>query len=222
MKNTIILLGLFLLPIATAQDSNTEQNVDQKSTDDPLQLLAEVRKDLNGLHANFSQYELTEDNQKIDINIGQVWMQAPAQFRWLYVDPIEQLIVADGEKVWVYDEDLEQVTVKAQSNEMNPIYVIINDELSQLHYQIKHEMQNQGLDWISLTPKEKNEEVQTVWLAVKDNLIVQIKVVNNFGQTLVFDFHDIKRNPEFEPGLFQFIPPEGVDVVQTIGDVDGP
>ncbi len=185
---------------------------------DPLALLAEVRKDLDGLQAQFYQYEVTEDNRQVDSNYGTVWMQTPDQFRWHYQNPIEQLIVADGDQVWVYDEDLEQVTVKPQNNELNPIYVIINDELSQQHYDIKFEASSQNIDWISLTPKQSSEEVKTVWLGLKANNIKTIKVVNHFGQTMVFEFSEVQRNPKFAPGLFAFEPPEGVDVVQAISE----
>lgn len=200
------------------------ESTQQVTTDliavDPLKLLSEVRKDLTGLEANFVQYELLESGDKVDPNSGQVWMQSPDRFRWHYIDPIEQLIVADGEKVWVYDEDLEQVTVKTQSNDLNPIYVIISGDKSQQHYDIKHETQSQGIDWISLTPKVTNEEVKSVWLAIENSAVKQIKVENNFGQTMVFEFSDIKKNPVFETELFAFVPPEGVDVVQAISDAE--
>ena len=215
MKKISIMMCLWMITVVQAQQPVTSP---EPTTTDPKQLLREVRKDLSGLEAAFIQYELTDDNEKIDLNSGRVWMQSPDQFRWHYLIPIEQLIVADGNQVWVYDEDLEQVTVKAQSNQLNPIYVIINDEKSQQQYDIKHEIQSQGMDWISLTPKQANEEVKTVWLAIEKSLVKQIKVVNNFSQTMVFEFSDIKKNPEFAAGLFEFVPPEGVDVVQALSD----
>jgi len=208
----LVFMSLMLLESVQAQESQAQLEPQK----DPMALLAGVREGLTGLQAHFTQYELVENNQKVDPNSGQVWMQVPALFRWQYVEPIEQLIVADGEKVWVYDEDLEQVTVKAQDNELNPIYVIINDEKSQQHYDIKHEMSRQDIDWISLTPKVRNEEVQTVWLAVHEQTIIQIKVVNQMGQTMVFEFNDIQKNPDMPEDMFTFVPPEGVDVVQAL------
>jgi len=185
---------------------------------DPQALLKSVRTDLQGLSAAFKQYELSEGNRQLDVNTGTVWMKSPDQFRWLYKDPVEQLIVADGEQVWVYDEDLEQVTVKEQNNELNPIYVIINDELSNLHYEIKYELSSHGIDWVSLTPKRPSEEVRAVWLALEDDLVKQIKVFNQFDQVMVFEFYQIERNPEMAKDLFNFTPPEGVDVVQAISE----
>ncbi len=225
MKSIIILGGLLLANYTFAQDLTVEELATkefekdittQEAAIDPNEILAGLRKGLTGLQAEFIQYELLENNEKSDLNAGQVYMQTPAQFRWHYKDPVEQLIVADGTNVWVYDEDLEQVTVKQQNNQLNPIYVIINDQKSQQHYDIRHEAHSNGIDWISLTPKETNEEVKTVWMAVKDSMVKQIKVENQFQQTMVFEFHDIKRNPEFVADLFQFVPPEGVDVVRAI------
>jgi len=215
MKKLSVVLCLWMITGALAQEPNANP---QPTTTDPLQLLSEVRQDFSGLKAAFVQYELIDGSEKVDLNSGTVWMQSPAQFRWHYLDPIEQLIVADGQQVWVYDEDLEQVTVKTQSNQLNPIYVIISDDKSQQHYDIKHEVQSQGIDWISLTPKQANDEVKTVWLAIEKSLVTQIKVVNNFSQTMVFEFSDIKKNPDFKAGLFEFVPPAGVDVVRAIAD----
>ncbi len=221
MKLILSLLCLIGMPVwlsaQSAQPESTTAEAQAPKTD-PMAILAAVRKDLTGLEAMFVQYELSENQQRIDPNTGMVWMQSPDKFRWHYKDPVEQLIVADGENVWVYDEDLEQVTVKKQDNELNPIYVIINDEKSQQHYDIKHEMFKEGIDWLSLTPKARNEEVKSVWLAVNKDVITQIKVHNNFGQTMVFEFSEIKKNPGSEDGLFVFVPPEGVDVIKAVDE----
>ncbi|WP_223787875.1 outer membrane lipoprotein chaperone LolA [Marinicella meishanensis] len=214
--STFLLLLSLSAPWAWAQTN--EANTEAQKQPDPQQLLADLRADLTGLSAQFVQYELGSQGEQIDPNSGMVWMQSPAQFRWHYLQPIEQLIVADGDNVWVYDEDLEQVTVKQQDNELNPIYVIINDEKSQQHYDIRYETQEAGHDWISLTPKNRSEDVKTVWLALADDVVKQIKVHNHFDQTMVFEFTEIKRNPDLTGGLFQFVPPEGVDVIKAVDE----
>ena len=218
MKKLILFLIFTLtLPLSVdAQTSAAPPNV--QGAKDPLVILASVRQDLSTLKADFIQYELSQDNEKLDINSGQVWMQSPAHFRWEYKEPIEQLIVADGSQVWVYDEDLEQVTVKRQDNNLNPIYVIINDELSEQHYAINYVTTDKQVDWISLTPRENSEEVKFVWLAVENNSITTIKVFNQFDQVMVFEFHQILKNPELDSALFEFTPGEGVDVIQALGE----
>ncbi|WP_154223471.1 outer membrane lipoprotein chaperone LolA [Marinicella rhabdoformis] len=188
---------------------------------DPQVLLAEVRDGLSTMRAEFTQFEVNEDNKHGEESHGLVWLKAPSQFRWHYKQPIEQLIIADGHKVWVYDEDLEQVTVKKQNNQLNPIYVIINKDLSNQHYNIKFETESNGTSWISLTPKKQSEEVKTVWLALKDKQLSQIKVVNHLDQTMIFEFHDSVKNPKLEDDLFQFSPPEGVDVIQAPSEQTG-
>ncbi len=208
MKNLTILILLLTFQSIWAETPDSHENAET--------LLSSVRQDLSALQAEFKQYELTENGRKVDENSGTVWMQSPDLFRWHYKIPYEQLIVADGERVWVYDEDLQQVTVKSQENNLNPIYVLINKELSDLHYDIVFERKEDGLDWVSLTPKEDSNEVKSVWLAITGSELKMIKVNNQLDQTMVFEFSEIIRNPKLVDDLFSFTPPEGVDVVQAI------
>lgn len=206
----MIKIQMLLLLFVGLANAETQQN----STDAQV-LLNQLREGLTAMRAGFVQYEVNDDNQRSEENHGLVWLKAPDQFRWHYQQPIEQLIVADGKQVWVYDEDLEQVTVKKQNNQLNPIYVIINKDLSAQHYDIKFEIEHEGTSWVSLTPKEASEEVKTVWLAIKEKQLSQIKVVNHLDQTMIFMFHDVEKNPKIDDDLFSFTPPEGVDVIQA-------
>lgn len=190
----------------------------ETSNKNPEKLLSEVRQDLSALQAEFIQYEQSPDNRQLDVNTGLVWMQSPSYFRWEYQEPYEQLIVADGEQVWVYDEDLEQVTVKQQDNSINPIYVIINEELSKKHYELSFEGHSEQIDWLRLTPLNDSDEVKYVLLGVKDKLVQQIKVYNQFEQIMVFEFRQIRKNPTLADHLFTFEVPEGVDVIRALGD----
>lgn len=195
----------------------TAQTVSNGTHDNQAQLiLSELRQDLTALQAEFKQYEQTPDGRVVDENTGIVWMQAPDFFKWHYQSPFEQLIIADGEQVWVYDEDLQQVTVKSQKNNLNPIYVIINEELSTRYYDISYNGKKDAMDWIQLTPKEESNEVRSVLLGIEANQLRQIHVNNQLDQTLVFEFTDLKRNPELPEDTFEFTPPEGVDVVEAI------
>jgi len=218
MRKYMFLL-FFLTTYAVAQENSVESTQPSEAAEvklDPQKVLDAVRKDLTSLTADFYQYELIESNARQEENVGMVWMSAPDKFRWHYKKPYEQLIVADGKKVWVYDEDLEQVTVKAQSNNLNPIYVILNKELSSEHYDMRYEVQDKEKHWISLTPKEPSEEVKEVWLGVVGEELQTIKMVNPFEQTLVFEFTKVKRNDEVPVELFVFTVPEGVDVIENL------
>lgn len=212
MKKALIIIMLFAIsPLTLAQTAN-ENTVENTAE----LLLSALRKDLNALQAEFKQYELTSDNRTVEENSGTVWMQAPDLFKWHYQEPFEQLIVADGAQVWVYDEDLQQVTVKSQKNNLNPIYVIINEELSTRYYDISYEGNQDHLDWVKLTPKEDSNEVNNVMLGIEENQLRSIHVNNQLDQTLVFEFSALERNPDLPKDTFKFSPPEGVDVVEAI------
>ena len=218
MRKSLCML-FFLTTFAVAQENSVEsveKTAQPKIKPDPQAILDVVRQDLNTLTANFYQYELIEGNARQEENQGLVWMSTPDKFRWHYKQPYEQLIIADGEKVWVYDEDLEQVTVKEQSNNLNPIYVILNKELSAQHYDMRYEIQDKQKHWISLTPKQPSEEVKEVWLGVEGQQLKTIKMINPFEQTLVFEFSDVKRNSDVSADLFVFNVPEGVDVIENL------
>lgn len=212
MKKILIATVLLLIMHLSVAQKPVNRDNDNRAN----QILSELRTGLSALQAEFTQYELGGDGQRIDENTGTVWMQAPDYFKWHYQSPFEQLIVADGDKVWVYDEDLQQVTVKPQKNNLNPIYVIINEELSARFYDITFDGDKNGLNWVRLTPKESSDEVKSVLLGIGKNQLRRIHVNNQLDQTLVFEFADLKRNPDLPPDTFEFIPPEGVDVVQAI------
>ena len=212
MNKFLILLILSVTSTMILAQSDSDKGVDDK----PELILSKLRSDLNALQAAFKQYELTPDGRSVEENTGTVWMQAPDYFKWHYETPFEQLIVADGEQVWVYDEDLQQVTVKPQKNNLNPIYVIIYEELSTRYYDMSFDGEKDRLKWVRLTPKEASNEVKSVLLGIKDNQLNSIHVNNQLDQTLVFEFSDLKRNPDLAEDTFQFSPPEGVDVVEAI------
>ncbi len=208
-------LTLFIL-IVTSTLIWAHSDSDNADDGKAQHILSELRKDLNALQAEFKQYELTTDGRSVEENTGTVWMQAPDYFKWHYETPFEQLIVADGKQVWVYDQDLQQVTVKPQKNNLNPIYVIINETLSTRYYHITYDGKKEAMDWIKLTPKEASNEVRSVLLGIENNQLRQIQVNNQLDQTLVFEFSDLKHNPDLPEDTFRFKPPVGVDVVEAI------
>ncbi len=209
------LLFFMLLAISTlsvAQNSPTAN-----------ELLDSVRKDLSALSAKFEQYEVDANDHRSETSTGLVWLKAPDQFKWQYQQPVPQLISANGQQVWVYDEDLEQVTVKQQRSEQNPIYVLLNKERSEQNYAIVFDQQmtasDQALQWIKMTPKQPSDEVKVVWLGIKDNNLSVLKLQNQLDNTVVFVFDDIERNPTLETGFFTFDVPKGTDVISETADI---
>ncbi len=192
-----------------------------ETTNPAEKILDNVRKDLTALAADFVQYETDANGVRSEESTGKVWLNAPNQFKWEYQKPIPQLIVADGKQVWVYDEDLEQVTIKSQKSKQNPIYVLLNKEQTDKHYTVNlvEEVQGDTLAWIQMLPKQPNDDIKVVWLGVEKNNLVSLKLQNQLDNVVVFEFLNVKRNPNLTKEFFSFKVPKGVEVLRDGVDI---
>ena len=186
-------------------------------------LLDKVRKDLISLSADFEQYEIDANAHQTEKSTGNVWLKAPSQFKWKYIKPAPQLIMANGKQVWIYDEDLEQVTIKQQNSKQNPIYVLLNKELTEKNYTVSLLKSNKddkdGVQWIKMLPNKPSDEVKVVWLGIKDKKISALKLQNQLDNIVVFEFNNVKRNPKLAEGFFTFTIPKGIDVLRYTAEV---
>ena len=174
-----------------------------------------------GLHsvtANFSQSVTDANGHRGDESRGTFALEAPRQFRWETTAPYQQTIVADGARVWVYEPDLQQVSVRNQSSEEAHSPLTVLTDLSQLDRQfISSEAgERDGLVWLKLTSKAKEPEFEYAELGFDAQALQRMRFKDQLGNTTEIAFADWKRNPAFPAGTFKFTPPKGVDVV---GDV---
>ena len=174
---------------------------------------------LKGLDTSFTQQVYDPNGQRAETSSGSVKMAAPRQFRWQYLQPAPQLIVADGDHLWIYDPELEQVTVRNQSQEEqdSPLSVLIDpSELDRL-YRVAEGGRVGGLDWLVLKPKKPDEApFQQARLGFGATGLARMELRDSLGQRTVIAFGAWKRNPAFAAGTFRFKPPAGVDVVGTV------
>ncbi len=174
-------------------------------------------KDLKGLDGQFSQQVIDSKGKVKETTTGTVALSAPRQFRWEYIKPHEQLIIADGKTVWVYEKDLEQVTKRAQgAQEQNsPLTALINPKLLDQQYDVSEEAApRDGLQWLSLSPKRETEtSFQYAALGFNAQGLARMEVTDAVNQRTVISFSGWKRNPTFKPGTFSFTPPKGTDVI---------
>lgn len=172
-------------------------------------------KGLNGLSGNFEQRTLSPDGDEQENSKGTLALRAPNQFRWQYEDPFAQLIVADGNNVWIYDEDLEQVTVRNQSQEeaQSPLTVLI--DLSQLDrdFKVKSLPEAEGLLWLELQSQTKEPSFKTVRIGLSVRGPERMQLIDLIDNRTEWNFSGWKRNPVLPDSQFQFTPPKGVDVV---------
>ena len=176
-------------------------------------------KGLKGLDARFEQRVFDPNGRPSETSSGSVKLSAPRQFRWEYLKPAPQLIVADGDHIWIYDPELEQVTVRNQSMEEqgSPLAVLIDPTELDRQYKVSDGGKAGGLDWLVLVPrKEEDAPFQKAKLGFGAAGLVRMELNDGLGQRTVIGFSPWQRNPAFGAGTFRFTPPKGVDVVGSV------
>jgi outer membrane lipoprotein carrier protein len=188
------------------------------------QVAAGARDDLNafttglkGLDGRFAQEVFDAKGKLKETSSGKVALSAPRLFRWEYVKPYPQLIVADGKTVWVYDPDLQQVTRRPQGVEEqnSPLSALIDPGKLDAQFVVKEGGTSDGLDWLVLTPKgnEADASFRSARLGFANNALTKMQVVDALGQRTEINFSGWKRNPAFPASTFRYTPPKGVDVI---------
>ena len=171
---------------------------------------------LKGLDGQFTQ-QVHDGNGKLkETSSGQVSLSAPRLFRWEYTKPYPQLIVTDGSKVWIYDPDLQQVTVREQgAEEQNtPLSALIDPGKLDQQFNVKEAGTADGLQWLALTPKSGGEtSFESARLGFGKEGLARMEVKDAVGQRTTLSFSGWKRNPAFAGGTFKYTPGKGVDVI---------
>ncbi len=181
--------------------------------------MTEFTKDLKGLDARFDQRVFDPNGRQSEASSGSVKLSAPRQFRWEYQKPSPQLIVADGNNIWIYDPDLEQVTVRNQSAEeqASPLSVLIDPTELERQYKVSDGGKAGGLEWLVLMPKKSDDApFEKARLGFGAAGLVRMELNDALGQRTVIGFSPWKRNPRFPAATFRFTPPAGTDVVGSV------
>jgi len=165
--------------------------------------------------AGFSQSVVSKSGRKPQQSQGSFLFERPGKFRWSYDKPYAQLIVGDGDKLWIYDKDLNQVSVKklGQALGSSPAALLAGDNAMEKNFVLSDAGGNDGLEWVEAKPRAQEGSFESVRLGFKDNLPRVMEVKDNFGQTTTLSFLKFERNPRLSPELFRFVPPKGADVV---------
>jgi len=172
-------------------------------------------KGLSSVSASFEQQISDATSGKTKISRGTLSLKAPRQFRWDTTTPYKQLIVADGEKVWIYDPDLEQVTVRAQGTEEAHSPLTVLTDLSQLDrdFTTSEQGEHDGQVWLRLKSKDKEPQFEYADLGFDQTGLASMAFKDTFDNSTQIRFSGWQRNAKLAPDLFKFTPPKGVDVV---------
>lgn len=176
--------------------------------------------DITTFEASFEQSLISESNGLQEISKGDFFLSRPGKFRWNYSQPYEQSIIADGKKIWIYDKDLAQVTVRKMDKILadSPALLLSNEvEISEQFVVTKmpNSSDSKGQEWFMLKPKDQDKQYADIRLAFEKANLKVMELRDNFGQLTRIIFSDQKRNQKIDQKLFNFIPPAGVDVLDA-------
>lgn len=163
----------------------------------------------------FEQRVLGRDGKLVQQSRGTLAFARPGRFRWTYAKPYPQVIVGDGARVWIYDEDLNQVTVRrlGQALGATPAALLAGSNEALKAFELKDEGTREGLEWVEAIPRDKESGFERIRLGFGFSGIERMELVDAFGQTTELRFIALQRNPRIDPALFRFSPPKGADVV---------
>ncbi len=179
------------------------------------QRLNDFFSEVSSVRADFKQQVLGNDKKTIQETSGQMLLLRPGRFRWDYKKPYEQQIISDGKKVWLYDVDLEQVTVKKVDKVLGstPALLLSSDTPLEENFTINELGEEQNLQWVELLPLQKESGFERLVLAFDEKNLVSMELHDAFGQLTRLLFSHVERNPVIDPEKFNFIPPKDVDVI---------
>jgi outer membrane lipoprotein carrier protein len=167
----------------------------------------------------FEQKIFDSNHKLLQESRGVLAFSRPGKFRWTYLKPYAQLIVGDGSKIWIYDEDLKQVTVKKldQALGSTPAALLAGNNEAMRAFALSDKGSKDGVEWLEALPRDKEGSFASIRMGFGPAGLQVMELVDSFGQTTVLRFRSLERNPKLNPGMFRFSPPKGADV---IGDVE--
>ena len=183
----------------------------------PIEQLKSFLASTSSLTADFKQVTLDENEQPTQTSHGKFFLSRPGKFRWSYKKPFIQEIVSSKNKVWFYDADLEQVTIKKLDESLGstPALLLSGDIDLEENYTLQQQGIDEDLQWIKLSPKNEESSFNYILIGLTDGVLGGMELSDNFGQLTRIYFSNIKRNKQLDNAIFEFIAPEGVDVFEN-------
>ncbi len=179
---------------------------------DPLQ---NFLSDFKSLEASFVQKLINENGEELERTEGVLYLQQPGKFHWSYKVPYNQEIISNGDLLWIYDEDLEQLTIRkiGDAIDQTPAGIILGNNNIDEHFVQVNMGTIEGFEWIELTPKNLEAQYKNIRIGFHGSKLGMMIIVDNLGQTTRIDFLDVKKNIALISSIFEFEAPEGVDVI---------
>lgn len=177
--------------------------------------LKEMLEQTKTARARFAQIVLDRNMKQLQQATGTMQFSRPGKFRWEYEKPYEQVIVSDGSRVWLYDKDLNQVTVRKYDRALgsSPAALLAGSNEIEKSYRFTSQGSSDGLDWLEAVPRTQDTAFERIRLGFGKAGLEAMELRDQFGQTTVIKFSTIERNVPLSPDAFRFTPPKGADVI---------
>jgi outer membrane lipoprotein carrier protein len=165
--------------------------------------------------AEFEQKVLDRNGKVVQQAKGTFVFQRPGKFRWVYAKPADQVIVGDGERVWIHDRELNQVTVRKLSRALGstPAALLAGSADVEAAFELSEAGMRDGLEWLEAKPKAREAGFERIRMGFGASGIEAMELTDHFGQTTLLRFSNLTRNPKVDPSEFRFTPPQGADVL---------
>ena len=184
------------------------------AAEEAAQRLRAALKNLDNISAEFKQTLLDEDKNIVQQSRGTMALQRPGKFAWIYTEPFEQRIIGDGNELWIYDVELEQVTVKPMDAGISnaPIMILMKQTDVTQQFDVSEVGQRKFLYWVELKPHASDLEYSSIFIGLDDDSVRAMELQDQFGQSTQIVFENMRVGVVHNPATFKFVPPEGVDV----------
>ena len=180
-----------------------------------LERLRAFVRDTQTARASFTQTVTDKNGRMVQQASGEFAIARPGKFRWNVDKPYKQLLVGDGERVWIYDSDLNQVVKRRNDKALGttPAALLAGKDDVERVFDWRDLPPTDGLDWLGATPKDKESSFSDIRLGFDASGLAALEIFDNFGQRTLIRLSQLERNPKLAPELFKFTPPQGADVV---------
>jgi outer membrane lipoprotein carrier protein len=180
-----------------------------------IEELKSLLRETSTARSRFAQMVLDKNLKKLQESTGTMQFARPGKFRWEYEKPYQQTIVGDGTRVWIYDKDLNQVTVRKIDVALgsSPAALLAGSNDIDKTYALTATGNQDGLDWIEAVPRTRDNTFEKVRLGFSKSGLEAMELRDQFGHVTVIKFSAIERNAKIAPETFKFTPPKGADVI---------
>jgi outer membrane lipoprotein carrier protein len=167
------------------------------------------------LRADFAQIVVVKNGRRPQPSSGTMMISRPGKFLWQVTAPYDQLLVGDGERVWMYDPDLRQVTVRKMDAALGstPAALLIGGDTLEKNFRLSEQGERDGLEWLEALPQSPDSGFEKLQLGFEGENLKAMELYDHFGQTTSLVFSNLQRNPSLPAAQFSFVPPAGVDVI---------